>query len=530
ILSRLATLVAADETFTSSMQALELARILIGTIRPSEVSGEFAELFDTSRATFLLTLPSGPGVPVEGDVLAMASVYADRMPEPDVEDVLAESLMEGVPAAGEIVELSGHPDTDVWTAVLDNGVIVHHRRMSQRENFVDVRITLLGGTIEEDGRNRGVTMAAAQAFSRPATSTLTGKQIRQLMAGTKIQAGGAAQDDFVQLNLTGSPEDLETGFQLAHRLLTDPRLETVPFEQWRTSMVQSMKAARQDPLRSLQMVMGETIYPADAVQARPVTIEQLEMVNMGAAQRWLDRLIAEAPMEVAIVGDVDRERAFELARTYIGSLAERPRMSADLLNGFATIPAPSEDRAAEIEIETQTPAAGVIAGFFASDAADLRDTRLLQIASRTLSSRLIEKVREQERLVYSIQAQVVPAEAFEGYGLMLAGSATDPANADTLADRVSEIFAEFAGGGPTDEELETAKAQIAKTLGEAFEEPSFWALQMSQLEKRGRSLDDLVTALDEYRSFTADDVRENFAKYHARPKVRVIVKPATPAP
>ena len=112
-----------------------------------------------------------------------------------------------------------------------------------------------------------------------------------------------------------------------------------------------------------------------------------------------------------------------------------------------------------------------------------------------------------------------------GFGMMLAGAPTDPANAEVLADRILEIFAAFAESGPTAEEFETAQAQIAKTLSEAVEEPSFWALQLSQLEKRDRRLDDLVSMQAAYAAFTADEVTETYRKYHDNPKIRVIVEP-----
>ncbi len=526
ILSRLATQVNAGEPLASPTQALELARRLIGGVRLGEVNADFAALFDTSVATYLLTIPTGAGVPEESAVVALGVQAAQQSPEPDEDEQLAEALMDEAPTPGEIVELDGHAASDVWTAALSNGVVVHHRRMTQRENFVDVRVTLLGGSAEETAENRGVTEAAAQVFSRQATSRLSGRQVRQLMAGKKMQVGGVAQDDFVQISMTGSPDDLESGMQLAYLMLTDPALETVPFEQWRTGLIQTLNAARLDPLQSLQLVMADTIYPESAPQARALRPEQVERLTMRQAQAWLDRLVASAPIEVAIVGDIDRERAFELARVYLGSLPPRPRMDAEGLGQFASVPPPTTDRVAIVEVETQTPAAGVIAGFFASDGSQIRETRLLQLASRTLSSRLIEKVREEERLVYSIQAQVLPGEAYPGYGLMLAGSATDPAKAEVLADRVAEIFAEFAESGPTEDELHTAKAQVAKTLGEAMVEPSFWALQLSQLEKRGRDLDDLMSALEMYNAFTAEEVRDTFARYQAGPKLRVIVKPA----
>jgi len=528
ILSQLAQSVAAEETHSSPEQVLELARRLLVSIRAGEVSRAFEDLFDTSAVTFLAQLPSGEDVPEESEVLTMATAFAERAPEPDEEEQLAESLLDEAPGGGAIERTSTHEASGVTTAVLGNGVIVHHKRMEQRENFAEVRITVLGGQIEETAENRGVTQAAAQAWVRPATSTLSGKQIRQLMAGRKMQSSASVQDDFIQLTMTGAPEDLETGFQLAYRLFTDPRLETVPFEQWRTSTIQSIEAARRDPIRSMQMIMADTMYPESEPRARALTVEQIGGLTMNEAQAWLDRLIRTAPVEVSIVGDVDRETALGLAKTYLGSIDDRERMTSDWLGDLSAIAPPSTDRRATVEIETQTPAAGVIAGFMGPDAADLRDTRLMQLASRTLSSRLIEKVREEDRLVYSIQAQVIPAEAYPGYGLMMAGSATDPAKAEALADRVGEIFAAFAESGPTDEELETAKKQVAKTLSEAFEQPSFWAMQLSQLEKRGRDLDDLMNAMETYEAFTTDDVRETFAEYHGRPKVRVIVKPAGP--
>ena len=107
------------------------------------------------------------------------------------------------------------------------------------------------------------------------------------MAGKKIQAAGTAQEDFVQLSLTGSPDDLETGMQLAHLLLTEPRLETVPFEQWRTSTVQALEAADRDPLGALQRAVGNALYPESAAAARPLTPEQIEALSMRDAQRWL---------------------------------------------------------------------------------------------------------------------------------------------------------------------------------------------------------------------------------------------------
>ncbi len=65
ILSRLATSDAAGEPIVSPEQVLKSSRQLVPFIRPGEASRAFAKLFDTSRATFMVQIPTDAGVPEE---------------------------------------------------------------------------------------------------------------------------------------------------------------------------------------------------------------------------------------------------------------------------------------------------------------------------------------------------------------------------------------------------------------------------------------------------------------------------------
>lgn len=527
ILGQVASAVNTGDTLVDPQQTLDLARSILPTITRDEIDARFSQLFRLDRATFLVTLPTSAGVPEEAQVQTLGSAAAETTPEPELEPEVAERLIDLPPTPGKVVEIAQHDATKVWSAWLDNGVRLHHRFMDEQKDAVQVQITLAGGTLLEDPATRGLTQAGAYAWQRAATRTLTSQQINGYMAGQKISVGGGSGDDALVLNISGSPEDLETGFQLAHRLLTDPLIEPVGFEQWRTQTVQALQAEQTDALAMLGRAMAETIYPADEARALPLNIDEVRALKITEAQAWLDKLLATSPVEVSIVGDIDRDRAFELAALYLGSLAPRDRISDTTLADRRTIAQPgTEPRVAERTVKTQTPAAGVIAGFFASDARNLRDTRLLNMASRILSTRLIKQVREADQLVYSISANLAPGETFPGYGMLLSGSATDPAKTDALAARIDEVFAAFAKEGPTPEELDTVKKQLTNAITQAFEQPGYWAGQLGQLDYRGRRLDDLAGAIEAYNAFTADDIRNTFAKYHdERAHIRVVVKP-----
>ena len=48
--------------------------------------------------------------------------------------------------------------------------------------------------------------------------------------------------------------------------------------------------------------------PSDETRPTSLTAEQVVALGRDAAQAWLRRLIASAPIEVAVVGDIDRRR------------------------------------------------------------------------------------------------------------------------------------------------------------------------------------------------------------------------------
>jgi zinc protease len=268
------------------------------------------------------------------------------------------------------------------------------------------------------------------------------------------------------------------------------------------------------------------IYPPGEVRAKPLTVEQVRAIARPAAQAWLRRLITDAPIEAAVVGDVDRDTATRLATKYLGALPARPRISDKTLADLRAIPRPQGPISLSESIETLTPQAGVLAGFFGADLRDVRDTRLLSMASRVLTTRMTKSIREERQLVYSIGASSEPATVYPGFGLFAAIAPTDPGKAATLATAIEEMFTEFAKDGPTPDELVVAKKQVANQLDETLKSPSFWLSRLSTLDYRALGLDDLLDAPAQYQRFTAKEIQETFARYD-RPdaRLRFIITP-----
>ncbi|MCK4871406.1 MAG: insulinase family protein [Phycisphaerales bacterium] len=528
VLDRMSTAVAEKTPLTSASQMLEIMRTLLPGIGPDEVSEAFSSNFDPSAMTFLVTTRSSVDTPspTGDDVLAVARVAMSLQIEPLDEPDRPTTLLAETPTPTKMVNVSVDPTTHVLSTWLDNGVRVHYRFMDQEQDNVTVTITLAGGRIEETADDRGLTWAALQAWIRPATHSLTSTNIRDLMTGLKVCVSGSAQDDALVLTITGHPADLEAGFQLAHILLTQPRVEQASLDQWKSRQLQNITQRRVDPMSMLHEAVRNILYSEHEPQRLPLTAENIERINLNNAQAWLDRLIADAPIEVAIVGDVERSVSLKLAQLYVGSLPPRARMSSETLDEMRMLRLNDPPFTRTVTVETATPKAVVLTGFFAVDADNVRDRRLMDLAARILNSRMFERIRENEQLVYSIGVYNSPADVYPGQGLVYALCPCEPAAAETLSGTIKDMFDEFASVGPTVAEVNIAREQLLNRLAERRATPKYWVGRLSDMTLRGRSLREVSGEVDAYAEFTAEDVRDVVRRYYDKKRlIDIIVRP-----
>ena len=497
----------------SAAQTLALFQRLLPGITAREVSDAFAANFDPARALFIAQLPASDDVPAEPQLLAQGRSAVDVKPDKPADVTVPTALLATLPRPGTVVETTTHAATGITSMWLDNGVRVHHRRMDQRKDEATIVITLAGGVIQETAANRGITEAALRAWERPATSTLSSPDIRDLMTGAKARVRSGLGGDTVSLTVSGDSGDLERGMQLAYLLLTDPLIEPAAFEQWKEAEDQRLADRKRQPMSVLIDTAAETLFPAGDPRLKVLTPAQLAALTRPAAQAWLKELIVKAPVEVAVVGDIERDAATRLVRQYLGALPARPRISDKTLRELRTLTKRTGPVQSADTVQALTPQGAVLAGFFGADLRELRDTRLLNLAARVLSTRMLKTIREEKGLVYSIRASSDAAVVFPGFGRFAAVAPTDPDKAPALATAIEEMYAAFAKDGPSAEELTVAKKQTATLLDEVMKTPDFWSGWLATLDYRGIPVDDVLAGPAQYETFTARDVQDAFMRY-----------------
>lgn len=528
-MSRMNQSVGSGEPAMSAAQLLELGRKHLPTISASEISEVFAKNFDPSAVLFVLQLPANVEAPSEDELTRLGVAALSVEPSRPEARARAGRLLEEAPAPGKLAEKSIHAETAITSGWFENGVRYHHRFMDYRKDSVTVSITLYGGELHEEADTRGLTGAAAIAWSRAATSRLSSTDVRDLLTGKNVSVRGGSSPNSLTLSVSGTPEDIEEGMKLAYLLLTDPRIEAPAFEQFKTATIQGLEAAEKAPMGVSARLMARTLYPAEAARVQPPTVDQIRALELDAAQAWLKKLIAESPIEVAVVGDLSAERAEALAAAYLGSLKARQRVSDETLKDRRVIQRPKLPLSAAADVETLTDQAMVTCGFFGPDRTSIGDVHALNLATQILSTRMIHEIREKEQLVYSIRAGLAPGGTYPGFGMIRAGAPTQPAKAEALAEKIGAMFAEFAQSGPTDEEIEVAKRQTLIALENSMREPGFWLSRLNTMTWDGSNPDELLAAPEAISGLTKTDILSAYRSYYGTGGLMtVIVKPKAP--
>jgi len=502
------------EPILSAEQFLEVLKKLLPTIELDEINKKFAADYKPGTLAFVLTMPRTEDVklPSEEDVLAAARAAESRKVEPPAPQTQPTTLLEKEPPPGMWSETEKDDDLGIVSGWLDNGARVHHRFMDYKKDTVLVSITLAGGQIEETAENAGITTVAALILQQPATGRLASTDIQDIMTGKNISVGGNAQDDAFTLTVSGSPKDLEAGLQLAHALLTDGKLEPSAFDHWKEGALQQYEMASKTPMYVAFDALFRLISSGDPRRIVLLKPAQIEAQSMDRAQAWLQRLCREAPIEVAVVGEIQLEEALPLMEKYVGALPTRPRSAPQLdkLRTLKRAPGPLES---PVDVDTITPQAVAVVGFMGCDATNIPDVRALNTAANILDSRLIKRVREELGLVYSIQSYNGPGQVYVDSGLFFSGAPCAPDKVGEVIKEVETIFQAFADAGPTAEELENAKKQIGNHLDTELKEPRFWLGQLQTLDLHKMKLADLKNIPAAYEGLTAEKVQGVFKKY-----------------
>lgn len=532
LLAEIADAIMSDSAIIAPADRLELSRVWINRITNDEIVTLARARLNPDHATLLLLQPKGAPTPSIEELDQIASAAFANAPHLQLNPEPASTIIAQMPRPGQVLEINLHPASAVSSFWLSSGAALHHLRLDTQPGRVALVVTIAGGVLTETPQTHGLTSAAAAAFTTPATFSRSSAELRRALTEHSIRIATYVEDDRVVLRIDCKRGELSAALQLTHALLSEPKLESTALEAWRWKQARHLKARQRSPRDRLVDLLNEVRQPPGDPRQLNLTRVEIDAITLPQAQAWLNKLVQRSPIEAAIVGDVSRAEALELAARYLGSISPRPRIGPHAFCDRRQVAQPVPALTKWITVPSTRAQAAVLVGISGADQRSRTTTVELNLASRILGNRINIACTQRRRLATLTISEHAPGVTFPGSGLLYVFAQTDPSLIKALIQEIENAYTSLASRGPTQAELNLVRTQTASTLAQQRRQLGAWADMLSTLAYRNASLNEILSEPSILAGVTVEDVRRTFAMSDpgADRRLRLIVEPEAPKP
>lgn len=407
----------------------------------------------------------------------------------------------------------------VWAGIpieqftLDNGAkvfLVH----SPGIPMVDVQLDFDGGSRRDPATQAGLASVTASMLSSGTRAAAGQKALDENALGeawadlgASFGAGATGDRLSVSLRSLSYPDLLERAVQLAAHELAHPAYPKALWERERKKMEASLKEADTRPATVAARAFGRAVY-GNHPYGQETTAATLAAIGVQDMLRHHAATVLPCRAKLSIVGALDRAQAQSLAQKLLQWLPQGACPALPAVPEVAPLQQASEQRipfdAAQAQVLLGQP------GFKRNDP----DFLALTLANHVLggggfTSRLTEEVREKRGLTYSVYSYFSPALHA---GAFTVGLQTRPDQADQALAVVREVLERFATDGPTQAELDAAKANMAGGFALQLDSNKKLLGQVANIAWNDLPLDYLDTWQARVQAIPLEQVKAAFAR------------------
>ena len=349
----------------------------------------------------------------------------------------------------------GNIESRTTRLTLAGGVKVALLAKENRGDAVSVSFSFQQGTEEA---LMGQTMAARLAGHMVGrlTTRLSGQEIGDELVRLKAGVNVNADATFVDGSASTVRENLPEVLQLVAEMLRETAFDPAEFERVREGVLANFEAGRFDVKARLENAVDRHInrgYDEKHVLYAPTFDEMIaraKAVTLKQARDFWAAFYGAEGGAVSIVGDFDPDEIVPVLKEVLGGWsASQPYARVD--RPYSDVPAVAVD----IEMPDKANA-GMAAFLTIRMRDDDADYPALVLVNQIVSSRLYDRIRQQEGLSYAAGSDF-SAKSIDEFALFFSYAIFAPENADRVVSAFKEEVDKALTWGFTAEEVETAK-------------------------------------------------------------------------
>ena len=416
------------------------------------------------------------------------------------------------------------PEVQAERILFANGVVVNLKQTKYQENEVQVSVDFGHGRQSEP--RPGLAMLAEQVVNDSGTGKLTQSDIDRVLAGSTVKLHFKVNEESFSWRGSAVNKDLELLFQLLQARLADPAVREDAYSKAMQGFEQMYGQMASD-VNGVMQLSGESFLAGGNKSFGLPSWQEFTVLKSDQIRDWVEPAILSGELEVSLVGDFDLQRARELAKLYLASLAQRE-------GGQATaeqIRFPAGETM-HLTAPSSIDKGMLVVAWPTADFWDIERTRRLYLLSEVYSDRLRKVIREKLGATYSPQVMNRPSRSYPGYGVLRAQLIVAPDQIEDLSREVVQVAADLWKSGVTAEELERAKAPMLTSLKDMVRTNGYWLNSVLSLSSRHpQQLQWPATILSGFESVSKEQLSALAREYLDPAKAaKVMVVPASQRP
>lgn len=394
------------------------------------------------------------------------------------------------------------PDIEHWTT--ENGARVYFISAGELP-IVDMRVVFDAGSAR-DGDTPGLARLTNTLLDS-GTAELSADAVAERLDEVGARLGSGALRDMAWLSLRSLSESqyLAPAIDTFTRLLNKPAFAADALERERQRMIISVKARKQSPDEIAELNFYQNLYGEHPYASPPGGEEDsLKAITRDDVQSFHDRYYVAANAVVAIVGDLDRSQAEQLADKLVGALP-----AGEAAPDLPSVQPLSEART--ITVTHPSSQSHVRIGQTGVSRGD-PDYYSLYLGNHVLGgnglvSRLAEEVRRKRGLSYSVYSYFLPMQR---NGPFVIGLQTGNNQVEEAIQVATTTLQDLIDNGPGSERLEEARQNIIGSFAQRIDSNNELAQYLGMIGFYDLPLDYLQTFPDKIKAVALEEVSRTF--------------------
>jgi zinc protease len=337
--------------------------------------------------------------------------------------------------------------------------------------------------------------------------------LQKALAGKTFSINAGLSDNNLILGGRTTPSDIDTQLQVIAAYLSAPALRNGAVEQTRNSILAQLPQLEAQPLSNLMARVPGMLRSNDPRWSFPTT-DQVRSAKADDLKAWLQPMLQQGAVQIAIVGDITVERAIQATAATLGALPKRPAPALKLSQANEiTFPSAASSPVHLQHKGGKDQAAAYIAWPAPDRRSDFNEVADLQMLGAIMQARLIDAMRSRTGSSYTANVSYDGSWALLGFGDLHAVSDIKPGQTQVFYDAVNTIVNDLRTNPVNQDEFSRAQQPALANLEKARQNNGYFTQLLIAPKLDPQSLQWLRTQPELLKAVTPERVQRVAQKY-----------------